>query len=424
MATYYDEDDRKRAIREAIMAAGFGMLSAQGQRGLAPLGYGGLLGMGQYRDSLQDARRQRLEEQQNKFRDMQAQMLQTQMDEYNRKQGLYKQMNETMAPEWAPPPPPMQPSGNAGVTTAGYRPPESYTPEGIDAARDARMSNLVGQLDPVAKWKAGRGDEAAKKVRELVDKGGMSMEDATKVVYGGIKPPETPGAVRAIADLQRLRDSFPSGSQQWKLYNDALNKATQHPPAATATAIASVPKGESAADIEAGKTSITVLRELEKGARHAHEILKSLDQLEGATRRGTFSGIMAPGLVGAGQFLQSLGLNVPIEVITDTRKSESIINQMVLQKMAANGGARGFTEKETGLLVNAFARIVDDPNSRLQIIDIMRGQAVDSLNLYQEGYARQPESRRQYFTPPVTYKKLLPKDEEDEQRDPLGLFPR
>jgi len=50
--------------------------------------------------------------------------------------------------------------------------------------------------------------------------------------------------------------------------------------------------------------------------------------------------------------------------------------------MAANGGARGFTEKETAILQDAFPKIVDSPEARQQIAELLRDKALQDVEDY------------------------------------------
>jgi hypothetical protein len=50
--------------------------------------------------------------------------------------------------------------------------------------------------------------------------------------------------------------------------------------------------------------------------------------------------------------------------------------------MASNGGARGFTEKETAILQDAFPKIVDSPQARQQIASLLRNRAKKDVDDY------------------------------------------
>ena len=121
---------------------------------------------------------------------------------------------------------------------------------------------------------------------------------------------------------------------------------------------------------------------LEAPARNAGRILNQVNAMDKATQGGTFKGSMAPTAVGAAQFLESFGIKVKPEVLANTRAFQAASNQLVLDFMAANGGARGFTEKETAILQDAFPKIIDSPDARRQIADLLRNRALQDVEDY------------------------------------------
>ena len=104
--------------------------------------------------------------------------------------------------------------------------------------------------------------------------------------------------------------------------------------------------------------------------------------MDEATKRGTFTGSMAPTAIGAAQFLNSFGLQVKPEILANSRAFEAASSRLVLDFMAANGGARGFTEKETAILQDAFPKIVDSPEARQQIAELLRDKALQDVEDY------------------------------------------
>ena len=126
------------------------------------------------------------------------------------------------------------------------------------------------------------------------------------------------------------------------------------------------------------------LGEQNKAVRGAEGIINKLDQMTASTAKGTFTGGLAPGAVGAAQFLQTFGINVDPDTVANTRAFQAASNQLVLDFMAANGGARGFTEKETAILQDAFPKIVDSPQARMQITKLLRDRAQETISNYNQ----------------------------------------
>jgi len=121
---------------------------------------------------------------------------------------------------------------------------------------------------------------------------------------------------------------------------------------------------------------------LEGPARNAGRILGQVNAMDEATKKGTFTGSMAPTAIGAAQFLSSFGLQVKPEILANSRAFEAASSRLVLDFMAANGGARGFTEKETAILQDAFPKIIDSPDARQQIAELLRDKALQDVEDY------------------------------------------
>jgi len=135
-------------------------------------------------------------------------------------------------------------------------------------------------------------------------------------------------------------------------------------------------------------------------ATAANNIIQAVDQMDELTSAGTYTGTLAPGAIGASQFLNSFGLNVDPNTLSNSRAFEAAVNDLVLTVQSALGGARGFTREETAILINAFPKIVDDPQSRKIIGDLIRKKQRDVIseynsliNDYEEAF---PETRSPY----------------------------
>lgn len=124
-----------------------------------------------------------------------------------------------------------------------------------------------------------------------------------------------------------------------------------------------ISKGEEAYWSTLGKN----LPELESQAMAASRTNESLQGLIDLSGKKTFSGTLAPGAVGATQFLSSFGVNVKPETLANTREFQANANILVLDFMGAMGGARGFSKEESAILYDAFPKIIDSPQARERI---------------------------------------------------------
>jgi hypothetical protein len=119
--------------------------------------------------------------------------------------------------------------------------------------------------------------------------------------------------------------------------------------------------------IEVGKK----LPELATQAGAANQTNQALSNLIDMGEKKTFSGLLAPGQVGASQFLTSMGIKIAPETLANTRTFQAATNVLVLDFMASMGGARGFSKEESAILYDAFPKLIDDPLSRTRIAKML-----------------------------------------------------
>jgi len=207
---------------------------------------------------------------------------------------------------------------------------------------------------------------------------------------GGTKVSEiaAPAPTVAPSSLSKLiseRDALPPDSPLRAQYNAAIEKETRANPPVT-----NINLGDKGS-VLGQELYLKKIDSLEAPARSAGRILRQVNAIDEATERGTFTGSLAPTAVGAAQFLNSFGVQIDPEILANTRAFEAASNQLVLDFMSANGGARGFTEKETAILQDAFPKIVDSPRARTQIADLLRNRAlkdVEDFNSAVEQYRK------------------------------------
>lgn len=122
-------------------------------------------------------------------------------------------------------------------------------------------------------------------------------------------------------------------------------------------------------------------------AGKAVKTVRQIDATLAASQKG-LTGMLAPGALGATAFLRSFGIELAPEVISDTRAFESAVNQNIIAWMANMGGARGFSEKESLILKDAFPKLIDSPAARKQILNLMRDRAAEDHAAAVEGVQR------------------------------------
>jgi hypothetical protein len=135
-------------------------------------------------------------------------------------------------------------------------------------------------------------------------------------------------------------------------------------------------------DVEAQKVFIQDLGNMRPRAQAAANIIRSVNNLDRLTAKGTYVGSLAPTAVGASQFLSGLGLKVAPEVLANTEQFQAEASNLVLSTQAALGGARGFTKEETAILERMFPQIVNSPQARIAIGNIIRNKQLDVIDEY------------------------------------------
>ena len=133
---------------------------------------------------------------------------------------------------------------------------------------------------------------------------------------------------------------------------------------------------------EAQKIFLGDIGTMRPRANAAKNIIKSVNNLDRLTQKGTYTGALAAGAVGAGQFLNSLGIEVDPETLKNTEAFSAQASDLVLSTQAALGGARGFTKEETAILMQMFPQIINSPQARVAIGNIMRNKQLDVIDEY------------------------------------------
>jgi hypothetical protein len=97
---------------------------------------------------------------------------------------------------------------------------------------------------------------------------------------------------------------------------------------------------------------------------------------------------MAPGVIGAAEFLRSLGVEIAPEAIQDARTFQSAIAGNHMAWVQSLGGARGMTEFENKKLAELFPKIQDSPEARLAILKALRDADAQNYEAARKGVSR------------------------------------
>jgi len=158
-------------------------------------------------------------------------------------------------------------------------------------------------------------------------------------------------------------------------------------------------------------------------AIEASRVNTMLDDILKLNQQRTFSGLLAPGFTGAGQFLNSFGINVAPQMLANTREFQASTNLLVLDFMGAMGGAKGFSKEESAILYDAFPKIVDDPKSRARIVQMLKrrnDRLIDDYNRNLETWNQFQRTGKLEFAPVGGSQGVIPQDLRDAARQAIG----
>jgi hypothetical protein len=191
----------------------------------------------------------------------------------------------------------------------------------------------------------------------------------------GYAAPTKPATSSSLSKLIAERDALPPDSPLRATYDAAIEKATTNQPP---IALNLGEKG----DIEAQKIFLKDLGELRPKAYAARNIIRAVNNLDRLTEEGTYTGALAPTAVGASQFLNSIGIKIDPKILENTEAFAALSSDLVLSAQATLGGARGFTENETAILMQSFPQLINSPQARITIGNIIRDKQLDVIDEY------------------------------------------
>ena len=196
-----------------------------------------------------------------------------------------------------------------------------------------------------------------------------------KLIETDVEAPDETSAPTELSRLIKERDALPVDSPLRATYDSAIRKQT------TTTPPFNIDLGAKG-DVEAQKVFIQDLGNMRPRAQAASNIIRSVNNLDRLTAKGTYVGSLAPTAIGASQFLSGLGLKIAPDVLSNTEQFQAAVSDLVLSTQAALGGARGFTREETEILNRMFPQIVNSPQARIAIGNIIRNKQLDVIDEY------------------------------------------
>jgi len=244
------------------------------------------------------------------------------------------------------------------------------TPQGVGAMKGNPMlaAMLQRQMEAPASEEYYAPTETADGKLVQFGKGGGKRET-------GYVAPSKPVAGSSLSKLIAERDALPPNSPLLKTYNDAIAKET------TASAPVRIDLGDKGSAI-GQEIFLQDIGEMRPRAYAATNIIRAVNNLDRLTQKGTYTGSLAPNAVGAGQFLNSIGIKIDPKTLQNTEAFSAQVSDLVMSAQAALGGARGFTKEETAILMQMFPQIINSPEARVTIGNIIRNKQLEVIDEY------------------------------------------
>ncbi len=200
---------------------------------------------------------------------------------------------------------------------------------------------------------------------------------ATPVTMGGkpVTASPKPAAGSSLMKLVSERDQFKPGDPRIAIWDAAISKETTTQPPFK------IDLGDKGS-LVGQEIILKEIGSMRPRAYAATNIIRAVNNLDRLTQKGTFTGSLAPTAVGAGQFLNSIGLKIAPETLSNTEAFNAQVSDLVMAAQAALGGARGFTKEETAILMQMFPQIINSPQARVAIGNIIRGKQLEVIDEY------------------------------------------
>jgi hypothetical protein len=146
--------------------------------------------------------------------------------------------------------------------------------------------------------------------------------------------------------------------------------------------------GELAAQKTIAETEAKILTDQQKAATSAARSWKAAQGLiDISSKPGAVSGALAPGIVGANNFLVSVfGRGVSTEDMADAQNFQAAVSRLFIEQMAALGGARGLSDSESRIVYAALPQLATSPQARIAIARLIQSKAEEAIEDYNQSY--------------------------------------
>jgi hypothetical protein len=208
----------------------------------------------------------------------------------------------------------------------------------------------------------------------------LANPELRKAVLG--MAPQPPEPIKPTTDITNFM--FGASNPEFLQFLENTNRAK-----AQNIKINTGESGELAAQKTIAEAEAKMLSDQQKAATSAARSWKAAQGLiDISSKPGAVSGALAPGIVGANNFLVSIfGRGVSTEDMADAQTFQAAVSRLFIEQMGALGGARGLSESESLIIYAALPQIATSPQARISIARLIQSKAEENIEDYNQSYS-------------------------------------
>jgi hypothetical protein len=241
----------------------------------------------------------------------------------------------------------------------------------IDIMREQEMARMMESRDEQQKKEAAYRATLPAEVQPVADVAGLP-NIASRQAEMMMSPQQQPWRILTPEEEARVPGLDPA--LMYKTNGQDIEVLGGRPPV---PAIGSISVGGGPPGLEdwakqRQKDISAQMTEIEAKADGSRASIQRIDGMLEQAQKSKLTGALAPGIIGAADFLRSFGVELSPAAMADARSFQASINENHMKWVQSLGGARGMTDSENKKLADMFPKIQDSVEARVQILKMLR----------------------------------------------------
>jgi hypothetical protein len=137
--------------------------------------------------------------------------------------------------------------------------------------------------------------------------------------------------------------------------------------------------GAKAFETETAKDEAGLLKEIREQADAARKANVNYGYQLDLIKRGMFGGKLAPGIQGAAEFLNGMGIPIGADEMRNTQNFKKVAEEGALSQIKMFVGSQNISDADRKAVESIVARIQDDPEARVEYLNFLQHRAAQSL---------------------------------------------